>query len=404
MVNSIVNGDNKNLFNPRNVYVSNEGGGAANQWVEGYLHGKSHVRDVVDMIDRELDSCDNLEAFQLVHSVGGGTGSGFGSYLLEELSDRYNKKMIQTYSVFGASEVVVEPYNTMLTLKRLIQNTDANVVFDNHSLMQIATENLKVKSPSYGDINKLISTVMSASTNTLRFPSYSYNSLTSIMSTLIPTPDLHFLTASYTPFTSEYVSHAALDVRRSTAYDVILDLVDPRLQMAAHSESRADSKILSMIDIVVNPKMDHISHTNESIQRALLKARSRLNFAPWTPSMIHLAMGQRSPYVDSTADVVSGLQLANTTSVLSLLRKVTTQYDQLMHRSAFLNNYQKSDFDLECGDIMAEFHESRELVGSLIREYEASESLSYIEDEDDVFEDPCGAPGAPGTGDVDMIG
>lgn len=381
VVNSIVNGDNKNLFNPRNIYVSGDGGGAANQWVEGYLHAKKHMREIVDMIDRELDSCDNLEAFQLIHSVAGGTGSGFGSYMLEELSDRYNKKMIQTHSVFGASEVVVQPYNTMLTLKRLIQNSDANIVFDNHSLLQIATQNLKVKSPSYEDINKLISTVMSASTNTLRFPSYSYNSLISIMSTLIPTPDLHFLTPSYTPFTSEYVNQAALDVRRSTAYDVILDLIDPRLQMAAHAESRGDYKILSMIDIVINPQRGSKLDMNDSIQRALLKSRSRLNFAPWTPSMIHLAMGQRSPYVhNKEEDIVSGLQLTNSTSILPLLKKVTSQYDQLMHRNAFLNNYMKSDFDHEGGDIMQEFQDSRELVGSLISEYEASESISYIED------------------------
>mgnify|MGYP001609963106 len=46
------------------------------------------------MIDREADGSDSLEGFVLTHSTAGGTGSGFGSYLLERLNDRYPKKLI----------------------------------------------------------------------------------------------------------------------------------------------------------------------------------------------------------------------------------------------------------------------------------------------------------------------
>ena len=67
----------------------------------------------------------------LLHSIAGGTGSGLGSYLLEHLNDRYPKKIIQTYSVFPNSEeisdVVVQPYNSLLSLKRLTSNADSVV-------------------------------------------------------------------------------------------------------------------------------------------------------------------------------------------------------------------------------------------------------------------------------------
>lgn len=67
----------------------------------------------------------------LCHSIAGGTGSGMGSYLLEKLNDRYPKKLIQTYSVFPnqneGSDVVVQPYNSILTLKRLTLNADSVV-------------------------------------------------------------------------------------------------------------------------------------------------------------------------------------------------------------------------------------------------------------------------------------
>ncbi len=31
------------------------------------------------------------------HSIAGGTGSGMGSFMLELISDRYSKKLLQTY-------------------------------------------------------------------------------------------------------------------------------------------------------------------------------------------------------------------------------------------------------------------------------------------------------------------
>lgn len=68
----------------------------------------------------------------LLHSIAGGTGSGMGSFLLERLNDRYPKKLIQTYSVFPnneeVSDVVVQPYNSILTLKRLTNNADCVVI------------------------------------------------------------------------------------------------------------------------------------------------------------------------------------------------------------------------------------------------------------------------------------
>jgi len=43
-----------------------------------------------------------------------------------QLADRYPKKLMQCYSVFP-SDVVVQTYNSMLSLKRLIENTDCTV-------------------------------------------------------------------------------------------------------------------------------------------------------------------------------------------------------------------------------------------------------------------------------------
>jgi tubulin gamma len=112
-------------------FVSGEGSGAGNNWASGYGQAETLYDEIIDMIDREADGSDSLEGFVMCHSISGGTGSGMGSYLLERLNDRYPKKLIQTYSVFpnqqGSSDVVVQPYNSLLTLKRLILNCDCTV-------------------------------------------------------------------------------------------------------------------------------------------------------------------------------------------------------------------------------------------------------------------------------------
>jgi tubulin gamma len=54
-----------------------------------------------------------------------------GSLLLERLQDRFPKKLITTFSVFpntdDVSDVVVQPYNSILSMKRLTAHADCTV-------------------------------------------------------------------------------------------------------------------------------------------------------------------------------------------------------------------------------------------------------------------------------------
>lgn len=96
----------------------------------------------------------------LTHSIAGGTGSGLGSFILERLNDKFPKKLIQTYSVFPNSQegdVVVQPYNSLLTLKRLVNHADSVVVLDNSALARISADRLHVQTPSFDQTNQLVS-------------------------------------------------------------------------------------------------------------------------------------------------------------------------------------------------------------------------------------------------------
>ena len=77
------------LFNQENIYQHPEGGGAGNNWANGYDIGGQVCEEIMDMIDREADGSESLEGFLMCHSIAGGTGSGMGSLLLEHVNDTF---------------------------------------------------------------------------------------------------------------------------------------------------------------------------------------------------------------------------------------------------------------------------------------------------------------------------
>ncbi|TIC25289.1 tubulin gamma chain [Wallemia mellicola] len=364
VINNILSSPFANLYNPENIYVSQDGGGAANNWAMGYHAAERIYDEVFDMIDREADGSDSLEGFMLLHSIAGGTGSGLGSFLLERLNDRFPKKLIQTYSVFPnnqeTSDVVVQPYNSILALKRLVNHADSVVVLDNAALSRIAADRLHVQNPSFSQTNQLVSTVMSASTTTLRYPGYMNNDLSSIIASLIPTPRCHFLMTSFTPFTSDQIEKAK-SIRKTTVLDVMRRLLQPKNRMVSAPTSKT-SCYISLLNII----QGDVDPTD--VHKSLLRIRERqlANFIPWGPASIQVALTRKSPYVPSSHRV-NGLMLANHTSIASLFKRVRDQYDRLMKRNAFLEPYKRERM---FSNNMDEFHDSREVVQDMIDEYQ----------------------------------
>ncbi|XP_063512723.1 tubulin gamma-2 chain isoform X2 [Pongo pygmaeus] len=398
VIHSILNSPYAKLYNPENIYLSEHGGGAGNNWASGFSQvsrrpfqrplifpsrgkGEKIHEDIFDIIDREADGSDSLElqnssrvikGFVLCHSIAGGTGSGLGSYLLERLNDRYPKKLVQTYSVFPyqdeMSDVVVQPYNSLLTLKRLTQNADCVVVLDNTALNRIATDRLHIQNPSFSQINQLVSTIMSASTTTLRYPGYMNNDLIGLIASLIPTPRLHFLMTGYTPLTTD---QSVASVRKTTVLDVMRRLLQPKNVMVSTGRDRQTNHcyiaILNIIQGEVDPTQVH-----KSLQR--IRERKLANFIPWGPASIQVALSRKSPYLPS-AHRVSGLMMANHTSISSLFESSCQQFDKLRKRDAFLEQFRKEDMFKDNFD---EMDRSREVVQELIDEYHAATEPDYI--------------------------
>jgi tubulin gamma len=113
------------------------------------------------------------------------------------------------------------------------------------------------------------------------------------------------------------------------------------------------------------------------VHRSLQRIRERrlAQFIPWGPASIQVALSRKSPYVE-TAHRVSGLMLANHTSIHTLFARALAQYDKLRSRGAFLDVYRKTDL---FSDGLEEFDASREVVDGLIEEYKAAERADYVE-------------------------
>lgn len=357
------------LYNPENIFVSKEGGGAGNVWARGYSDGERFQEEIMEMIDREADGSDSLEGFILIHSINGGTGSGFGSFALEKLNERFPKKLIQTYSVFPNlpdSDIVVTPYNSILTLKRLILNSDCVIVLDNPALNNIATDRIKINSPTMQQVNSLISTVMSASTTTLRYPGYMNNDLISLIAPLVPTPRCHFLMTGYTPIT---LDNKVSMIRKTTVLDVMRRLLQSKnIMVQGGAKKGLYISILNIIQGEVDPTQVH-----KALQR--IRERKLANFIPWGPASIQVALSKKSPYIE-TPYKVSGLMLANHTSISILMQGIVDSFNSLYKKKAYLDMFRRED---TFKDSLEEFNDAQEVVQKVIEEYNASERNDYLE-------------------------
>ncbi|XP_063512724.1 tubulin gamma-2 chain isoform X3 [Pongo pygmaeus] len=395
VIHSILNSPYAKLYNPENIYLSEHGGGAGNNWASGFSQvsrrpfqrplifpsrgkGEKIHEDIFDIIDREADGSDSLEVPQeasadLLSVSLPGRDERRGGSALQFTPDTQETDAERRLCVClpprdckpnegkdGACSSLWSPQSQAQCM--------AHVVLDNTALNRIATDRLHIQNPSFSQINQLVSTIMSASTTTLRYPGYMNNDLIGLIASLIPTPRLHFLMTGYTPLTTD---QSVASVRKTTVLDVMRRLLQPKNVMVSTGRDRQTNHcyiaILNIIQGEVDPTQVH-----KSLQR--IRERKLANFIPWGPASIQVALSRKSPYLPS-AHRVSGLMMANHTSISSLFESSCQQFDKLRKRDAFLEQFRKEDMFKDNFD---EMDRSREVVQELIDEYHAATEPDYI--------------------------
>lgn len=72
--------------------------------------GREIVDLCLDRVRKLADNCTGLQGFLVFSAVGGGTGSGLGSLLLERLSVDYGKKSKLGFTIYPSPQVL--PHNS----------------------------------------------------------------------------------------------------------------------------------------------------------------------------------------------------------------------------------------------------------------------------------------------------
>ena len=174
------------------------------------------------------------------------------------------------------SNVVVEPYNTMLSINQLIENTDSVVCYDNEALYDICFRTLKLANPTFADLNHLISCGMTGISASLRFPGQLNSDMRKLAVNLVPFPRLHFFMTGFSPLTSrgsEIYNALTVPALAAQIFDArnMMCAADPRhgryLTAAALFRGRTSTK-------EVEEQMANITNKNSSY------------FVEWIPNNI----------------------------------------------------------------------------------------------------------------------
>ncbi|XP_076042210.1 tubulin beta-1 chain-like [Oratosquilla oratoria] len=358
------------LFKPDNFVFGQSGAG--NNWAKGhYTEGAELVDSVLDCIRKECESCDCLQGFQLAHSLGGGTGSGMGTLLISKIREEYPDRIMNTFSVVPSpkvSDTVVEPYNATLSVHQLVENTDETYCIDNEALYDICFRTLKLATPTYGDLNHLVSLTMSGVTTCLRFPGQLNADLRKLAVNMVPFPRLHFFMPGFAPLTAR----GSQSYRAITVPELTLQMFDAKNMMCAcdprHGRYLTVAAVfrgrMSMKE--VDEQMLNVQNKNTSF------------FVEWIPNNVKTAVCDIPP----RGLKMAGTFIGNTTAIQELFRRISDQFAAMFRRKAFLHWYTGEGMD------EMEFTEAESNMNDLVSEYQQYQEATADEDEYEDEEEP----------------
>ena len=346
------------LFNPANIILGKLGTG--NNWATGhYTIGKDLIQRALDAIRKEAENCDNLQGFQFTHSLGGGTGSGFGCLLLSKLKEEYPDKLIQDFPLFpslSTSNVLAEPYNTVLSIPSLIECADLTHIIDNEALYDICLRELHLSTPPFGTLNQIASSLMADITCPLRFSGEQTMSLRELAVNLIPFSRLHFFTIGRAPLVFSAF-------RAYTLSELIQEMLDAKNMLCDFNLSKG--KYLSAQAIFRGK-----NSTKEGEDR-MLYAKSTMNFIDWSSTNTKTYFCNEPPIGLKKSATFIG----NSTSIIELFKKILIYFTPIFNRKSYVHWFTNEGMDI------LELSEAETNINDLISEYnqyqEPSNDLIY---------------------------
>lgn len=353
-------GPYRSLFRPETMITGKED--AANNYARGhYTVGKEFIDPVMETIRRLADNCSGLQGFFVFRSLGGGTGSGFGSLLMERLSSDYGKKSKLEFCVYPAPQLstsIVEPYNSVLTTHTTLEHSDCSFMVDNEAIFDICKKRLNVSQPSFSNLNRLIAQVVSSVTASLRFGGSLNVDLTEFQTNLVPFPRIHFPLTTYAPLLpAEKATHESNSVA-----DMTYSCFENGNQMV-----KCDPKEGKYMACCLLYRGDVVP---KDVQTAVstVKTRKTIQIVDWCPTAFKLGICNDPPAYIPGGDLAkvsrSLCMLSNTTAIAGAWSRLGYKFDLMYSKRAFVHWYVGEGME------EGEFAEAREDLAALEKDYQ----------------------------------
>jgi len=352
-------------INQNKLFVTGASG-AGNNWAKGhYTEGAEKIEEVMEKVREQQEKCDASQAFTLYHSIGGGTGSGFGTLILLKIRDAFPDKITCSYSIYPSpkvSDTVVEPYNAVLSTHQLLENADETFIIDNEALMNIQHNVLKVTSDAdFTKMNELIAKVCSGVTAPLRFQGSINADLRKLGTNLVPFPRLHFFMIGESPLA---------DVKNKT-YNLKTCVTSVMTKAYAFSNCEYESGKTMAASITFRQKAIDQKKCEEEVNLEQRKSKENGTIVEWIPNNFKIGTVNTPRLLTQ----LSGTVVVNTTALKAIFQRLATQFGALFKRKAFLHWYKGEGMD------EMEFQEADKNVRDLITEYQDKESAKYEEED-----------------------
>jgi tubulin beta len=255
---------------------------------------------------------------------------------------------------------VVEPYNAVLSFHQLVENADECFLLDNEALYDICFRTLKLTTPTYGDLNHLVSAAMSGVTCCLRFPGQLNCDLRKIAVNLIPFPRLHFFMTGFAPLTSR----GSQQYRALTVPELTQQMFDAKNMMCAADPRHG--RYLTACSLF-RGRM-----STKEVDEQLLNVQNKNSsyFVEWIPNNIKAGVCDIPPKGLKMAVAFAG----NSTAIQEMFKRVAEYFTAMFRRKAFLHWYTGEGMD------EMEFTEAESNMNDLVSEYQQYQDATAEEE------------------------
>lgn len=215
VLNGLLQSNVGELFN--STELIKDVSGAGNNWATGFhFYGNNYREQIIEAIRRECELCDCLQSFFILHSMGGGTGSGLGSRTLSLIADNFPDVFRFVIPVYPSADddVITSPYNTTLAMKQISEFGNCIMPVENQSLTAICQQlgTAKVdhikhtvtesREKAFNKMNSLVAKVILDITASARFDGSMNVDINEICMNLVPFPKANYLVPAIAPLYS----------------------------------------------------------------------------------------------------------------------------------------------------------------------------------------------------------